>query len=172
MRSDSQTRNGTARTARRHAGVWQRGGVGEEPNVFNPARLPKCARSFPELDPRLFSFNSKHGWCPSCYGTGLLFYGFNEEHTGEEAWWNEWFEGQERPCPECRGTRLRREAVAVRFQQKSIADFAALSVEEAAHLFAKMKLRGREAEIARDIVAELRSRLEFLKEVRSALSFT
>ena len=134
--------------------------------MFSTRRAcPKCARSFPELDPRLFSFNSKHGWCPSCYGTGLLFYGFNEEHTGEEAWWNEWFEGKERPCPECKGTRLRREAVAVRFQQKSIADFTALSVEEAAHLFAKMKLRGREAEIARDIVAELRSRLAFLKEV-------
>ena len=134
--------------------------------MFSTRRAcPKCARSFPELDPRLFSFNSKHGWCPSCYGTGLLFYGFNEEHTGEEAWWNEWFEGKERPCPECKGTRLRREALAVRFQQKSIADLAALSVNEAADLFAKMKLRGREAEIARDIVAELRSRLEFLKEV-------
>src|SRR5205814_6291603 len=32
---------------------------------------PSCGRSFAELDPRLFSFNSKHGWCPECYGTGL-----------------------------------------------------------------------------------------------------
>jgi excinuclease ABC subunit A len=134
--------------------------------MFSTRRAcPKCARSFPELDPRLFSFNSKHGWCPSCYGTGLLFYGFNEEHTGEEAWWNEWFEGKERPCPDCKGARLRREALAVRFQQKNIADFAALSVKETADLFARMKLHGREAEIARDIVSELISRLAFLKEV-------
>ena len=69
------------------------------------------------------------------------------------------------PAPNARARGCGREALAVRFQQKSIADFAALSVEEAADLFAKMKLRGREAEIARDIVAELRSRLAFLKEV-------
>jgi excinuclease ABC subunit A len=126
---------------------------------------PKCERSFPELDPRLFSYNSKHGWCPSCYGTGLQFAGFDEEQTGEEIWWNEWFEGKERACPACTGKRLRPEALAVRFQDKSIAEFAALPVEGAADVFAKMKLRGREAEIARDILAELRSRLAFLKEV-------
>ena len=134
--------------------------------LFSTRRAcPKCGRSFEELDPRLFSFNSKHGWCPSCYGTGLLFYGFNEEHTGEEAWWNEWFEGQERPCPDCNGARLRREALAVRFQGMNIAQMTAWSVAEAERHFRALKLRGREAEIARDIVAELRSRLEFLEEV-------
>ncbi|MBM3858383.1 MAG: ATP-binding cassette domain-containing protein [Verrucomicrobia bacterium] len=134
--------------------------------IFSTRRAcPKCERSFPELDPRLFSYNSKHGWCPSCYGTGLQFVGFDEEQTGEEIWWNEWFEGKERACPACSGKRLRPEALAVRFQEKSIAEFAALPVEAAAALFGKMKLRGREAEIARDILAELRSRLAFLKEV-------
>ena len=51
---------------------------------------PRCSRSFGELDPRLFSFNSKHGWCPECFGTGLQISGFDEEQTGEEIWWNEW----------------------------------------------------------------------------------
>ncbi|MDB5867672.1 MAG: UvrA family protein, partial [Polaromonas sp.] len=32
---------------------------------------PVCATSYPELDPRLFSYNSKHGWCPDCVGTGV-----------------------------------------------------------------------------------------------------
>jgi len=126
---------------------------------------PQCARSFPELDPRLFSYNSKHGWCPSCYGTGLQLVGFDEEQTGEEIWWNEWFTGRERACPACAGSRLRPEARAVRFQQKTITDFAVLPVEAAAEVFANMKLRGREGEIARDILAELKSRLAFLKEV-------
>ncbi|TMH48792.1 MAG: excinuclease ABC subunit A, partial [Betaproteobacteria bacterium] len=41
-------------------------------SVFSTKRAcPSCGRSFAELDPRLFSFNSKHGWCPECYGTGL-----------------------------------------------------------------------------------------------------
>ena len=30
-----------------------------------------CGTSYPELDPRMFSYNSKHGWCPDCVGTGL-----------------------------------------------------------------------------------------------------
>jgi excinuclease ABC subunit A len=32
---------------------------------------PVCGTSYPELDPRMFSYNSKHGWCASCVGTGL-----------------------------------------------------------------------------------------------------
>jgi len=126
---------------------------------------PRCARSFPELDPRLFSYNSKHGWCPACFGTGLQLAGFDAEQTGEEIWWNEWFSGRERPCPDCRGHRLRPEALAVRFHERTIAEFAALPVTEAAGVFARLKLRGREAEIARDLLAELRSRLAFLEEV-------
>jgi excinuclease ABC subunit A len=134
--------------------------------IFSTRRAcPKCSRSFEELDPRLFSFNSKHGWCPRCYGTGLLFYGFNEEHTGEEVWWNEWFEGQEHPCPACHGQRLRPEALAVRFQGMNIAQMTSWPVTEAERYFRTSKFHGRDAEIARDIVAELQSRLRFLDRV-------
>ncbi len=134
--------------------------------LFSTRRAcPKCSRGFEELDPRLFSFNSKHGWCPQCYGTGLQFHGFSEEHTGEEVWWNEWFEGQERPCPECRGYRLRPEALAVKFHDMNITGMTAWSVTEAERHFRASKLRGREAEISRDIVPELQSRLRFLEQV-------
>ncbi len=134
--------------------------------LFSTRRAcPECSRSFEELDPRLFSFNSKHGWCPRCFGTGLLFYGFSEEHTGEEVWWNEWFEGQERPCPVCHGQRLRPEALAVKFQDMNITKMTAWSVTEAERHFRDSKLHGRDADIARDIVAELQSRLRFLDKV-------
>ncbi len=134
--------------------------------LFSTRRAcPKCGRSFEELDPRLFSFNSKHGWCSRCYGTGLLFTGFTEEHTGDEIWWNDWFEGQERPCPACHGQRLRPEALAVKFQDMNITTMTAWSVTEAERHFRDAKLRGRDAEIARDIVAELQSRLRFLDKV-------
>ena len=40
--------------------------------VFSTKRAcPSCGTQFPEPDPRLFSFNSKHGWCAGCFGTGL-----------------------------------------------------------------------------------------------------
>ncbi|MEJ2382256.1 MAG: excinuclease ABC subunit UvrA [Gammaproteobacteria bacterium] len=126
---------------------------------------PGCGRSFEALDPRLFSYNSRHGWCPACYGTGLALPGFDEEQTGEEIWWNDWFEGAEQTCPACHGQRLRPEALAVRFQGRSIAELTALPVARAERALANMKLRGRDAEIARDILPELRGRLQFLQEV-------
>jgi excinuclease ABC subunit A len=39
--------------------------------VLHQARLPGVRTSYAELDPRLFSYNSKHGWCPDCVGTGV-----------------------------------------------------------------------------------------------------
>jgi excinuclease ABC subunit A len=134
--------------------------------LFSSRRAcPGCDRSFPELDPRLFSFNSKHGWCESCYGTGLRLPGFDAEQTGEEIWWNDWWEGAEERCPTCSGERLRPEALAVRFHDRTIAGMTSLTVADAADFFGGLHLQGRAAAIARDILPELRSRLRFLKQV-------
>ena len=148
-----------------------KGNVAE--TVFSTRRAcPSCARSFPELDPRLFSYNSKHGWCAACYGTGLQIdeVGWDEERsrTGTEDnvldSWIEWLQVDE-PCPECEGKRLNPEALAVLWRDRSIADYGMLPVAKLADLIATLKLEGRELEIARDLVAELRSRLGFLSEV-------
>jgi len=134
--------------------------------VYSTKRAcPSCSRSFPELDPRLFSFNSKHGWCATCYGTGLSLPDFDAEQTGEEIWWNDWYEEAEQPCPTCNGQRLNPEALAVRYRDQNIAAMTRSSVGEAAEFFKSLRLIGREAEIARDCVAELDSRLAFLREV-------
>ncbi|HEV7556246.1 MAG TPA: excinuclease ABC subunit UvrA, partial [Kofleriaceae bacterium] len=141
-------------------------GRGDGVAVFSTKRAcPTCNRSYPDLDPRLFSFNSKHGWCPSCYGTGSKLRGFDAEQTGDEVWWNEWYGDAEEPCPECKGARLNREALAVRFRGRSIAELAQFAVGDAARLIAGFDLRGREADIARDIVSEIASRLAFLADV-------
>ncbi|GAB4482282.1 MAG: excinuclease ABC subunit UvrA [Burkholderiaceae bacterium] len=134
--------------------------------VFSTKRAcPSCGASFPEPDPRLFSYNSKHGWCPDCYGTGLKLQGFDAEQTGEEIWWNAWYEGEAAPCETCHGQRLNRVALAVKWQGRSIAELAAGSVADAKKLFASLALEGREAAIARDVLAEIRARLDFLEEV-------
>jgi len=133
---------------------------------------PSCNRSFPELDPRLFSFNSRHGWCPACYGTGIKLAGFDwddeREKTGTEEHvldsWLEWLELEE-DCPACDGLRLNRDALAVRFNGQSIAQFTALPVAKVATAFGKLSLKGRAADIARDVLAEIRTRLTFLDEV-------
>ncbi len=139
---------------------------GLEQRVFSTKRAcPSCGTSFPEPDPRLFSYNSKHGWCPDCFGTGLQLHGFDAEQSGEEIQWNAWFEGEAAACETCRGARLNRTALAVRWQDRSIAGLAALSVADAKREFSRLALSGREADIARDVVSEVRSRLDFLEEV-------
>jgi excinuclease ABC subunit A len=136
------------------------------PDVYSTERAcPVCSRSFAAPDPRLFSFNSKHGWCPQCFGTGVKLKGFDAEQTGDEVWWNAWYEGEARACDACGGRRLNPDALAVRFRGRSIADVASLSASDAERFFATLALAGRDAAIARDIVAELASRLAFLIDV-------
>ncbi len=74
-------------------------------------------------------------------------------------------EAGDQACPACNGKRLNREALAVRYRKQSVADLVALPVGELGAFFNDLVTSGREAEIARDIVAELKSRLAFLCEV-------
>jgi len=131
--------------------------------VFSTKRAcPNCGTGFPELDPRLFSFNSKHGWCKSCFGTGLKMDEFGPEQSGEESAWRE---AQSGTCPECAGLRLNPVALHVRFREQSIAALTNLPVQEFSSALQKLKLVGRERDIARDLLAELTTRSTFLCDV-------
>jgi excinuclease ABC subunit A len=134
--------------------------------VYSTKRAcPGCGTSFAELDPRLFSFNSKHGWCATCFGTGVEMSGFDAEQTGEEAAWNAWYDGDAPPCPACQGQRLNPIAQAVRFRDTSITGLTAQPVVALGEFFRKLRLNAREAAIGRDLLAEIRSRLDFLERV-------
>jgi excinuclease ABC subunit A len=139
---------------------------GKRVTVFSTRRAcPSCGQSFAELDPRLFSFNSRHGWCESCYGTGVEMPGFDEQQSGEELWWNEWYAHTPAPCGSCQGQRLNPTALGVRFRERSIAALASDSVAASAEFFARLRLGTRERQIARDLLAEIRARLRFLERV-------
>ena len=138
---------------------------GDETAYSTERTCPGCGRAFPEPDPRLFSYNSKHGWCPSCFGTGLRLAGFDAEQTGAEDQWLEAAADPDQPCATCAGRRLRPEALAVQFHGRSIADYGALPVHAAGAAFADLPLNEREAAIAADPLAEIRDRLAFLAEV-------
>ena len=137
------------------------------PKIFSTVHAcPQCGRSFDHLDPRLFSYNSRHGWCNSCFGTGMALSGFDEDLTGEEREWRSHRAGESAPvCGACDGRRLRPEALAVRFDGQSIDWFTGMSVGEAADGFNDLTLKNRDAVIARDVLDELRSRLDFLVHV-------
>ena len=137
-----------------------------KPIVFSTKRAcPGCGTSFAELDPRLFSFNSKQGWCADCFGTGLELSGFDEEQTGEEATWNEWHDGDDTSCNSCHGERLNPIARAVRFRSQSIGQFTCQPVTAALESLQGLKLDKRERAIARDLLVEIKTRLGFLDRV-------
>jgi excinuclease ABC subunit A len=134
--------------------------------VFSTKRAcPNCGTGFPELDPRLFSFNSRHGWCKSCFGTGLQMADFDADQSGEETKWQETADPVEVACADCGGERLNPVARRVLFRGVSIAALTALPVEEFAAKLARIVLVGRERDIARDLLAELGTRTEFLCDV-------
>jgi excinuclease ABC subunit A len=68
-------------------------------------------------------------------------------------------------CPSCRGKRLKDKVLAVRINGKSIIDVTDLSVTAGVMFFAALKLTEKETEIAKQIIKEIRSRLEFLEKV-------
>ncbi|WP_077033955.1 excinuclease ABC subunit UvrA [Pelomonas sp. KK5] len=148
--------------------------------VFSTKRAcPTCGTSYAELDPRMFSYNSKHGWCTHCVGTGLALTreqrkalddsvtekdnkGREQSFPAEEAE----VEGlADQPCPECHGSRLNAAARAVTFEDQAISTVAGWSVKEAREWVDSLNLVGRDADIARDVVVEIQGRLEFLEEV-------
>jgi excinuclease ABC subunit A len=130
--------------------------------LFSTERAcPKCSRSFEPLDPRLFSYNSRYGWCPECFGTGVDLSGFDDEQSGEESEWAE-VADDAAACAACEGRRLKPEALAVRFHGQTIAEMTERSVAASLVYFEKLKLEAREREIARDVTPELASRLGFL----------
>ncbi|HEX6319923.1 MAG TPA: excinuclease ABC subunit UvrA, partial [Burkholderiales bacterium] len=147
--------------------------TGKKIQVFSTKRAcGSCGRSFAELDPRLFSYNSKHGWCAKCYGTGLnideVEWSEERARTGAEDnvldSWIEWLE-VDQACEACKGMRLNPEALAVRWRGENIAGYAGRPIDALRDFFERIRVSGREGEIARDILAELRSRLGFLEEV-------
>lgn len=124
--------------------------------------------SFPEVEPRLFSFNSPYGACPSCNGLGSKYF------IGEE------------PCDACNGARLRPEALNVFLSAQdvggkrsdlkgaqgptlksrvNILDLASLSIKDAHNFFKNLKLSDQEKEISVPVVREIEARLQFMLDV-------
>ncbi|MBI5406852.1 MAG: excinuclease ABC subunit UvrA [Nitrospirae bacterium] len=109
-----------------------------------------CGISYPEVTPRVFSFNSPHGACPDCDGLGVRI--GDEEDAGIL-------------CPSCQGKRLKKEALAIKIEGRSIDEVTRLSIKSAVQFFNGLRFTRREAFIADRILKEIRERLHFLSNV-------
>jgi len=114
---------------------------------------PVDGSSFPEVEPRLFSFNSPYGACPECNGLGVVGIFQNDE------------------CEVCHGARLRKEALRVYLGGDSknlglnIVDFTSLTVKEAVDFVNNLKLSKKHEEIAWPALREVIERLDFMMDV-------
>ncbi|HEV8540744.1 MAG TPA: excinuclease ABC subunit UvrA, partial [Nitrospiraceae bacterium] len=116
----------------------------------------RCGVSYPEITPRIFSFNSPHGACPACDGIGYTVTPGCPE--GEDFTLLD-------VCPVCKGARLKPESLSVKLGRKSIAEVTQLSVRGAADFFGSLSFTEREQLIAQRILKEIRERLGFLVNV-------
>jgi excinuclease ABC subunit A len=110
---------------------------------------PHCGFSFPEIEPRLFSFNSPYGACQNCHGIGKIDF-FSQEI-----------------CPVCQGKRLKKEALSVKINNKNIWEVCSLTIDKCYEFFIdyESKLKEREKIIAKDVLKEIINRLSFLIDV-------
>ncbi|MES2931030.1 MAG: excinuclease ABC subunit UvrA [Patescibacteria group bacterium] len=125
--------------------------VGEEEFLMSAKfACPRDGFSFPEVEPRLFSFNSPYGACPECNGLGTKYFG------GTEA------------CDVCHGARLRPEALHVflgKTKKNNIVTITHLSIQEVADFFIELVLNDQEKEISKVVIKEIEARLQFLLNV-------
>lgn len=134
---------------------------------------PSCNQAFEELDPRLFSFNSPHGWCDTCTGFGEIWrrqenprlesqleIELDQERQSETLSPEEASE-----CPECGGARLNPVARAVRVANTPITQIVEHTAIEAIRWVESLCLSGTAQEIAVDILPEITQRLRFLEKV-------
>ncbi|MFN3757727.1 MAG: excinuclease ABC subunit UvrA [Algoriphagus aquaeductus] len=68
-------------------------------------------------------------------------------------------------CPDCRGTRLRKDASYVKIEGKSITDLVLMPIEDALAFFQNLQLPEHEAKVANRLLKEITSRLEFMDQV-------
>ncbi|MFA6918892.1 MAG: hypothetical protein WC244_02125 [Patescibacteria group bacterium] len=135
---------------------------------------PNDGFSFPEVEPRLFSFNSPHGACEKCHGLGKLESWVKREKetdsssteaTGEEG--DGRYHLESKICPECLGKRLKPEALAVRVNGKNLAEACNLSLDKAYKFFNEYynKMSERQKTIAESVIFEITDRIDFLLKV-------
>ncbi len=128
--------------------VFSKGRIDTKDTIMsNRFACPNDGFSYPEIEPRLFSFNSPYGACTLCNGLGTKHF------FGNEA------------CPDCEGARLRKEALRVFVNGKNIVDVSKMSIAEASLFFANLKISARDRDISVPVVKEIQNRLSFMLNV-------
>ena len=134
---------------------------------------PDCLISYPEPEPRTFSFNSPMGACPKCDGLGIDVKEKEEadsklqemEDTADLPHLSQEGIAENYPCPQCKGARLKKESLHFKICEKNISEITSFSILEVSAFFKGLNLSKRENLISSRILKEIHDRLHFLTEV-------
>jgi excinuclease ABC subunit A len=149
---------------------------------------PECGYSFPEIEPRIFSFNNPRGACETCKGLGTPDLVEEEEYSdgdvgarklekvkytykGKKVSSSNDEEEEESEemslsvCPECHGARLKKESLNVKIQERNIAELSDLGALELREWFKDTEWRAKDKMIAEKITKQINDRLDYLIRV-------
>lgn len=127
----------------------------------------ECGIPAPELEPRLFSFNSPIGACSTCNGIGVVY-------DAQDNPWADWIQAKSyalhmgkniKTCGSCHGKRLNKSALAVKVGGKNIFDICEYSVKDALAFMQAIALTETQITISEGLMKEIISRLKFLDNV-------
>jgi excinuclease ABC subunit A len=146
---------------------------------------PVCGFSFPDLEPRLFSFNNPRGYCQTCHGLGTLDLieeeVFAESEVGarklEKVKWS--YKGQKvseesedevdevtiSECPDCHGLRLRPEALNIKIADKNISEISNFAANDLKEWVSALSLKNKDQIVSEKIIKQVLSRLEYMLRV-------
>ncbi len=159
--------------------------AGERTAYSLHSACPVCGYSFPDIEPRMFSFNNPRGACPTCNGLGTLdlleeeqfsdsegggkkldkvVYKYKGKKTSDED-----EEGDEEmelsACPDCRGARLRPEALNILVGGKNISELSDLAASELRDWMSTLSWKNKDKLITDKIVKQIVSRLDYMIRV-------
>lgn len=161
---------------------------GERVSYSLHSACPECGYSFPEIEPRIFSFNNPRGACGTCHGLGTADLVEEEEFSDGEVGGrrlekvkytfkgkkvstsdDEDEEGSEEmefsACPECHGARLKKESLNIRVGGKNISELSDLSAVELRDWIHELTWKTKDRMIAEKITKQIVSRLDYLIRV-------
>jgi excinuclease ABC subunit A len=157
---------------------------GTRTNYSMHSACPICGFGFPELEPRLFSFNNPRGACPTCNGLGTLDlveeeqYSYDDDskvlekvkyvYKGDKKISDDDEEAEDLDlglCPDCHGARLRPESLSIKVQNQNIGELAELSCVELREWMETLDVRSKDQLIADKITKQIKSRLDYMIRV-------